>query len=125
MNIKKHGFTIGLIRLNHESIVNMSAVGTLHDEDYKIMVPIIEDLFKGIESSKVKVLFDVTQLDGWDLKAAWDDFKFGLHHSSDFSKIAFLGNKKWEAVAAKLGNWFMPGEVKYFEDEVEALEWLS
>jgi hypothetical protein len=125
MSFKKHGFTIGLIRLDDENIVSMSAMGTLHDEDYKTMVPIIESLFKGIDSAKVKILFDASKLEGWDLKAAWDDFKFGLDHSSDFSKIAFLGDKKWEQIAAKIGNWFIPGEVKYFENEHAALQWLS
>lgn len=124
MGIKKHGFTIGLMRLNDKNIVNMSAVGTLHDDDYQIMVPIIESLLKGITTEKVKILFDARELDGWDLKAAWDDFKFGLNHSSDFSKIAFVGNKKWEEMAAKIGSWFIPGDVKYFENETEALEWL-
>ena len=124
MAIQKHGFIVGLNRIDDEFIITMKAIGTLKDEDYKIMVPILDDLIKAVKDPKVKVFVDATDLEGWELKAGWDDFKFGLKHGNEFSKIAFVGNKKWEEHAAKIGSWFFPGEIKYFESEPEALFWL-
>jgi hypothetical protein len=28
-------------------------------------------------------------------------------------------------MAAKIGSWFISGEMKYFEDEDDAIEWLN
>jgi len=85
----------------------------------------IDSALEGITEPKVNVLFDGTELEGWEVRAAWDDFKFGLKHDNEFSKIAFVGNKKWQELAAKVGRWFMTGEIKYFEEISDALDWLD
>lgn len=79
-----------------------------------------------VKSPKVKALIDGTELDGWEARAAWDDFKLGLKHDNEFDKVAIYGNKKWQGLAAKLGSWFIAGEIKYFEHEHEsdAITWL-
>ncbi len=124
MSRNKHGFTVGLNRIEEQYILTIKVVGTLKDEDYKVMVPILDNIIRSIKNPKVKVFVDGLDLDGWEIKAAWDDLKFGLKHGNDFSKIAFLGNKKWERLSAKIGSWFYPGEMKYFENEAEAIYWL-
>ncbi len=55
----------------------------------------IDNALNGVKDAKVKVFIDGTQLEGWELRAAWDDFKLGLKHKNEFEKIAILGNKKW------------------------------
>ena len=54
-----------------------------------------------------------------------DLFKLGLKHGSEFEKIAIYGNKGWQEMAAKIGSWFVSGEMKYFESLDEALAWLK
>ncbi len=73
----------------------------------------------------VKVLIDGTEMEGWELRAAWDDLKLGLKHGKEFEKIAIYGNKHWQEITAKIGVWFMSGEVKYFDDYESALNWLK
>ncbi len=73
----------------------------------------------------IKFIFDGTELEGWELRAAWDDFKSGLKHGSEFEKIAIYGNKRWQEIGAKVGSWFLSGEVKYFENPDESLRWLE
>jgi len=36
-----------------------------------------------------------------------------------------IGNKKWEEYAAKIGSWFIAGDIKYFENEKDAGNWLN
>jgi hypothetical protein len=78
-----------------------------------------------VDQPKIKAIFDGTELEGWELRAAWDDFKIGLKHGSEFEKIAIYGNKRWQEISAKVGSWFLSGEVKYFDDRDEALKWLE
>ena len=85
----------------------------------------IENALVGIKEPKIKVLVDAREFEGWDIRAAWDDLKFGLKHSKEFTKLAFVGNKKYESYSIKISNWFMSGEMRYFEDIDSAIAWLN
>lgn len=125
MNNSKHGFSIGIERVGSDVFLAMKAVGKLTHEDYETITPMIDSALEEVKQPKVKVLIDGTELEGWELRAAWDDFKIGLRHGNDFEKIAIYGNKNWQDIAAKVGTWFVSGEVRYFENYDDALSWLS
>jgi len=125
MSIDKHGLTVGIDRINNKFYLTLKAVGKLTHEDYKVITPVIDSALKGIKEPKIDALMDITDLDGWELRAVWDDFKLGLQHGSEFEKIALYGNKKWQEVVTKVGSWFMSGEVQYFENINDAMFWLK
>jgi len=125
MTLKKHGLYIGIERVNSEIYLFLKAQGKLTHQDYELITPMIDSALSEVKEPKVKVFIDAVELEGWELRAAWDDFKIGLKHGNEFEKIAIYGNKKWQELFAKIGSWFTSGEVKYFEDESEAFEWLK
>ena len=124
MSIVRHGLSIGIERTGSEFYLSLKAVGKLTHEDYKVITPMIESALEGIKQPRIKVLIDGTELDGWELRAGWDDFKLGLKYGGEFEKIAIYGNKRWQEMAAKVGSWFISGEAKYFDSLDEALAWL-
>ncbi len=124
MNMTRHGLSIGIERVGNEFFLSLKAVGKLTHADYEVINPLIDSALAGISTPKVKVLVDGTELEGWELRAAWDDFQLGLKHGNEFDKIAIFGNKKWQEYTAKIGSWFISGEVKYFQDYAAALQWL-
>lgn len=125
MSVKKHGITIGIERVEESLFLSIKVVGKLTHTDYDTMTPLLESALEGINEPKVKVLLDATELEGWELRAAWDDFKLGLKHGNEFSNIAIYGNKNWQEIAAKIGTWFISGEVQYFDNCDDALVWLN
>ena len=125
MSIIRHGLSIGIERMNNEFFLTLKACGKLTHEDYNKINPMVDAALEGIKDPKIKAYIDGSELEGWEARAAWDDFKFGLKHGSQFEKIAIFGNKKWQEYTAKVGSWFISGEVKYFEDEDTALSWLQ
>ncbi|MFV0448171.1 MAG: STAS/SEC14 domain-containing protein [Vibrio sp.] len=122
---QRHGLSIGLDRVDNEFFVAIKAVGRLTHEDYQMITPMIDAALVKVNQPNVKVLFDATELKGWELRAAWDDFQLGLKHGSDFDKIALFGNRDWQEMSAKIGNWFISGEIKYFESYSDAVTWLK
>ncbi|HIF9183876.1 TPA: STAS/SEC14 domain-containing protein [Photobacterium damselae] len=40
------------------------------------------------------------------------------------NKLALYENQQWLEVGAKVGNWFISGEVKWFDEPLDALNWL-
>lgn len=125
MTIKRHGLSIGIERIDNVFFLSLKAIGKLTHEDYETIVPMIDSALEGVKDPRINALIDGTELEGWELRAAWDDLKLGLKHGRQFEKIAIVGNKKWQEYSAKMGSWFISGEVKYFETEPDALDWLQ
>jgi len=125
MTIRKHGLSIGIERINNDFFLSLKTVGTLTHADYQIITPMIDSALAGVKQPHVNVLIDGTELDGWELRAAWDDLKLGLKHGNEFNKIAIYGNKKWQELSTKVGGWFISGEVQYFSNLGDALSWLE
>ena len=125
MSIERHGLSIGIERSGDRIFLALKAIGKLTHEDYEIITPMIDSALSAVKQPRVKVLIDATELEGWEPRAAWDDFKLGLKHGNEFDKIAIHGNRKWQEVGARVGSWFISGEVKYFENREDALDWLG
>ncbi|GIU15306.1 MULTISPECIES: STAS/SEC14 domain-containing protein [unclassified Shewanella] len=124
MTALRHGFSIGIERMNDEFFLTLKAKGKLTHSDYLAITPVIDSALSEVKQPKIKALFDATELEGWELSAAWDDLKLGLKHGNQFVKIALYGNKGWQEIASKIGNWFIAGETRYFDNEPDALAWL-
>ncbi len=125
MSATKHGLSIGIEKIDDEFFLSLKAVGRLTHEDYETIAPMLDSALSAVKEPKIKAIVDGTELEGWELRAAWDDFKLGLKHGSEFEKIAIYGNKNWQQIAAKIGSWFISGEAKYFENYDDALAWLK
>ncbi|GAA6133679.1 STAS/SEC14 domain-containing protein [Oceaniserpentilla sp. 4NH20-0058] len=125
MTLQKHGLTIGMERVGEAVFLSLKVQGKLTHDDYQTINPMLDSVLAQLNEPKVKVFIDASELQGWELRAAWDDLKLGLKHGNEFTHIAIYGNKKWLELAAKLGAWFTKGEIKYFEDHDESLLWLS
>jgi len=123
--IEKHGLSIGSERVDDDIFLTLKACGKLTHGDYETIMPMIDSALSNVKDPKVKVLVDGTEWGGWELRAAWDDLKLGLKHNNDFDKVAIFGNKNWQEIAAKVGSWFISGEIKYFDNQDEALAWLN
>ncbi|MEZ8347016.1 STAS/SEC14 domain-containing protein [Vibrio splendidus] len=124
MSIERHGISVGIERVSSETIVVFKAKGKLTHDDYQAMMPILNTTLEELDSSELKMLVDISTLTGWELRAAWDDFKLGLELNSKIDKIAIYGDKSWQEFASKVGSWFVSGDIKSFEDHDSALKWL-
>lgn len=125
MHVKRHGISIGMERVGSIFFLSLKVVGKLTHEDYSVINPLIDSALEGVKDPKVTALIDCSELEGWELRAAWDDFKLGLRHGNEFDRIAILGNKGWQKMASGVASWFTSGQLKYFEDYGEAMQWLS
>ena len=115
---------IETIETGSPKVIGVKLTGKLHDDDYQSFVPKMEAIMAA--KGKVRLLAQFEDFHGWDLHAAWDDFKFGLKHFSDFERIAMVGDRKWEQWMAGFCKPFTRAAVKYFDaSEVDAAwKWL-
>ncbi len=125
MSRAEHGISIGISRVNDDFYMSIDICGKLTHADYEIMVPMLENAIKDVREPKIKAIVDMIDFEGWELRAAWDDLKLGVKHNREFFRIALVGNKNWGKIAAKISNWFISGEIQYFEKRQEGLDWLA
>ncbi len=108
------------------NVIGFRALGRLTDADYKAFLPTLEELIR--KYGRARVLVDIRELKGWDVRAAWDDFVFGVKYWNSFERLGVVGRgATWEKWAARILNRLMKGEVRYFAaDEMDvAWDWLQ
>jgi hypothetical protein len=100
------------------------ATGKLVKEDYAGFVPAFEQAMK--ERGKLRVLFDTTELTGWDTGALWQEIKFDVKHFSDIERLAMVGAQKWQQTLEKIARPLTRAEMRYFDaSEIDAARaWL-
>lgn len=106
-------------------LCEIQLAGTLsHDEllaGQARLAPLIE------AGAEPRVLVVVGDFGGWQSVGDWNNLDFMFSHGSKISKIAFVGDKKWEdELKMFVGAGFRSAPVGYFESGREdvAKAWL-
>ena len=110
--------------VNEKNIFAFRVSGKLTDDDYQQFLPRIDELIKA--HGRISLLIELDDFKGWDLKAAWDDLKYGLEHEEDFERIAIVGEKRWHGWFVKLAAAMSGADIRYFtsDDLQAAWGWL-
>ena len=107
------------------NVVGYKASGEIDKSDYDIFVPEVEALIE--QEGSINLLLDLTEFK-WEKVSAWGaDMKFGKHMRKNISKMAIVGDKRWQKWLAKIVDPFYAKEAKYFpslENEA-AWAWLK
>ena len=105
--------------------VGVRLSGKLHDEDYKKLVPLVDEAIA--KQGKVRILAQFHDFHGWDAKALWDDTKFSTAHCTKIERIALVGEKTWEKWMATVCKPFTMAKIQYFDvaDMAAAQKWLE
>jgi len=116
------------VQLNEENggrVLVVHVSGKLVKADYEQFVPECERLIR--QHGKLRLLFDMSDFHGWELSAAWEDFKFGIEHFADIERLAMVGDKSWQHGMAVFCKPFTRAAVRYFDhsDAAEARKWLD
>ncbi len=116
---------IEAINTQHDHILAFKISGKLHDEDYKLFVPLVDEAIA--EGGKVRILAQFHDFDGWDAHALWDDIKFSTTHCTKIERIALVGESKWEQHMATVCKPFTMAKIQYFDASQidDAIEWLA
>lgn len=116
---------IQLIEEDAGKIVVVRVSGKLVKADYGQLAIEFERLLK--KHGTLRVLFDMSDFRGWELLAAWEDLKFGIHHFADIERLAMVGEKKWQRAMAIFCAPFTGAAVRYFNrsDMAAARAWLG
>jgi hypothetical protein len=103
-------------------VVHLS--GKLTKDDYERLVPEVERLIQ--QHGKLRMLVRMHDFHGWTLGGLWEDVKFDWKHFADIERLAFVGDRKWEASMAAFCKPFTTAKIHYFDQAQadEAFRWI-
>ena len=108
-----------------ESYVVVKFEGKITSKDYDKLLPFFEDTI--VRNGSLKILCDFSEMLGVEISVVWRDFKFGIIHFRDWSRVAIVGGPRWMKACAKPFVLIMPFDCKFFnKDRLKQAEvWVS
>lgn len=110
---------------NAGNLLAVRTTGKLDPSDLDTLLPAIKEKIK--QHGKIRFFWELDAFEGWTPAAFVEDRFFELKHFNDFSRIAIVGEKKWEEKMASLMKPFTTAELKYFDtsQRQQALQWVQ
>jgi hypothetical protein len=96
------------------NVIAFEANGKVSATDYEsILLPAVETATEGNNKARLLLVFGA-DFDGYEIEAAFDDAKMGMHHWGDFERIAFVSDHGAYRTAIKAFGFLIPGRVNVF-----------
>jgi len=110
---------------NDSNLIYLKIIGKLTDTDFKEIIPAFEQKLDSF--NELNIFVDLIELEGWEWRAAWDDFALGIKYWKNLKKISILGDKRWIKLSVTVSHKLIPAEVRFFDSfrKKEALDWLN
>ena len=106
-----------------QTVLGVKVSGTVTKDDYEVLTPAVEAAIDA--NGSVSLLLDLTGFH-WEKVSAWaSDLRFAKQYHDKISKMAIVGDKKWERHLASLCSPYYAKEAKFFESDSDAWDWLE
>lgn len=104
--------------------IEIALEGDLTADEFRQVVHQLESLSAAHES--IRVLFDATEVDGYDFKIALEEYDFYKEYRDKLERIALVSDGKFERFAVRLFDKFAGTELKAFPlaRRAEARDWI-
>jgi len=105
--------------------IGFKVVGRVTGDDVKAFEPQIEFLIAKRKQRPIGILADLSQMEGADWKARWDEMRFLQKYTSHIARMAVVGADKWEEVVAIVlaGTAVLQAETRYFTTQEMGAAW--
>lgn len=116
---------VQLVKTKKENLVAAILEGKISKTDVELIHSRIDEVVKN--NQKVDFYFEMEDFHGYEPQGLWADIKVDATHLSDYGRMAFVGEKKWQEWAAKATDFFTNSQVKFFDlnEREEAKKWIQ
>jgi hypothetical protein len=108
--------------------LGFKVIGRISGDEVKAFEPQIEFLIRERKARPIGILADLSQMEGADWKARWNEMRFLQKYTDHIARMAVVGADKWEEVVAMVlaGTAVLQAETRYFTtaEIVSAWEWV-
>jgi hypothetical protein len=113
------------LKESYGSAFGFKVVGKITAEDLKAFEPQIEFVIAERKKRPIGILADLSQMEGANWKARWDEMRFLQKHTDHIARMAVVGADKWEEIVAMVlaGMAVLQAETRYFTTSEIVLAW--
>ena len=106
------------------NVVGFKVIGKLEADDFKDLKPRVEDVIE--EWGSVRLVMHLDEMDSASPGGIWEDLKMGAKHFHETTRIAVIGDDRWQKWIAALSNPPVRGQVRHFRTAQlrEAWDWV-
>ncbi|MBI4985464.1 MAG: STAS/SEC14 domain-containing protein [Rhodocyclales bacterium] len=113
-----------MIAIDHkDKLVTVAVLGEFALADFQELEDLV--ISKLQSGGQVNLLFDLRNMADFTVDVVLEEIKFTRAHQSDFKRIAVLTASPWVAWTAWLEQVFVAADLRVFNDEAEARDWLD
>jgi hypothetical protein len=108
------------------NVLKMIAPHKLQAGDFLELAPEVDSLIA--KSSKIRLLIDASNLDGWaNAEAAEKHMQFVKEHQKRVERIAIIVQHEWQHWFVAVVRTFLHPQIKAFDKvhEAEAMQWIT
>ncbi|QBC31779.1 STAS/SEC14 domain-containing protein [Pandoraea sp. XY-2] len=110
-----------------DGVAGFVAKGRVTRKDYEdVLIPAMETALKA--HRKVRCYYELgPEFTGMDPAAAWEDFKLGIQHLSQWERVAVVSDVEWVRMALNVFRFLIPGEFRIFDagQATQARQWIT
>ncbi len=118
---------INALERRQRNVFGFEVTGKLTPGEQQEFLPNIETAIDE-SKKKIRLLINVTEMQGANIKSEWEIFEFLKKHMEDVELIAIVGAHSWTKVMSEIlaESVFVEAETRYFKpDEIDgAWTWL-
>lgn len=105
-----------MIDIKHleDNIIAVTVSGTLTEEDYETLTPRLER--EAEQHEVLRLVWEMRDFEGWQPGALWEDAKLDTQLNSEVTKLAMIGETRWQDWMTQLSKPFAVGELRYFDE---------
>ena len=105
-----------MISIDHleDNIIVITVSSTLTKEDYETLTPRLEQEAARYET--VRLVWEMQNFRGWQPGALLEDAKLDAQLNRKVTKLAMVGEARWQSWMTQLTKPFASGEVRYFDE---------
>jgi SpoIIAA-like len=97
-----------------DKVLCLKVSGKLMHQDYQQIIPQLEALIA--EHGSIRCLLELTEFEGLQLRALWDEIKFDTKHCRNIERCAIVGGSMFVEFMTKLSKpLFRNAQVKCFD----------
>jgi hypothetical protein len=113
-----------MITIQHEGKLTVAGIfARLEIADFRRLEQEIEAQLGAL--GKIDLLVDLRGMLGYTLDVALEDLRFSREHAKDVGRVAILSEDDAIVWTALLSELFVRAEIRIFDDESVAREWLG
>lgn len=105
-------------------VLNITPTGHPTDADFDKLSAMLETAVYSIQSSRIALLVDLSDLQSMSAKSAWKELAQGSKIGFEFDRIAVLGQRRWQNLLISTMSWLISPNLKVFKRKEEATNWV-